>query len=179
MANIRRSRRSGLVLRGGRMVRETLWGDFATTESILGGAPTAILANVTGAAFLALRPFTVVRTRGVIMVRSDQVAANESYIGDFGMCVVSDQAVAIGITAVPTPLTDKGSDAWFVYEQLIGRVEAAAPGVSEPSNPSVERPYDSRAMRRVDEGYQIVATVENEVNGCNLIHSARLLIKLH
>ncbi len=175
------ARRSGLVLRGGRMVRESIWADFVTTETTLGGAPTAVLINVTGAALLAQRPWTIVRTRGILHVRSDQTGADETFIGDLGMAVVSDQAAAIGITAVPTPLTDKGSDLFFVYQQIMDRVGVgtgvAAAGVATTTGKFME--YDSKAMRRCEEGSQIVTVVENEISGCVLTHSARALIKLH
>ncbi len=68
------ARKSGFVRRGGRMRRETLWLDIATSEITLSGAPTAVLANSLAASALALRPFTVVRTRGFMHIRSDQVA---------------------------------------------------------------------------------------------------------
>ena len=180
MANIRVARRSGLVLRGGRQRRETQWGELVTTESALTGAPTAVLVFSLSAAGLALRPFTIIRVRGVMHVRSDQAAATESYIGDFGMCVVSDQASAIGVTAVPTPFTDKQSDLWFVYEQIIDRIEVGSgAGTGVPVNTGRYKDIDSRAMRKVNGDQDMIGVVENEVNGCNVIFSGRVLLKLH
>jgi len=102
-------------------------------------------------------------------------------MGDLGFAVVSDQAVAVGVTAVPTPFTDKGSDLFFVYQQLVGRVGTgtgvAAAGVITEIGRFVE--YDSKAMRKVNEGQDVVITVENEIAGCVLTHSARMLIKMH
>ncbi len=162
------------------MVRETVWGDVGTTETVLSGAPTAALINTLGAGALAQRPFTIIRVRGVIHVRSDQAAATETFIGDLGYAIVSDQAIAIGVTAVPTPLTDKGSDLWFVYQQVIGRLEVASgAGTGVPTNPGTFLQYDSKAMRRIEEGSDLAVVVENELAGCNLVHSARLLVKLH
>ena len=180
MANIRVARRSGLVLRGGRNRRDTIWGSLDTTESVLTGAPTAVLTNSLNAAGLALRPFTVIRTRGIIQVRSDQAGATESYGADLGCAVVSDQAVAIGVTAVPTPLTDKSSDLWFVYEQLFGRIEiGSGAGTGVPVQTSMFKEFDSKAMRKVEEGQDLVTVVENELAGCNIIVSGRFLVKLH
>ena len=160
-----------------RQVRETLWLDVATTESILGGAPTAVLANSLNAAALALRPFTIVRTRGIFSIRSDQIAASETFMGDLGYAVVSDQAVAIGVTAVPTPLTDKGSDLFFVYEQLVGRIDFSdATGIATNS---ITIHYDSKGMRRVNDDQDIVVVLENEIAGIAATHSARMLVKLH
>jgi len=162
------------------MVRETAWASVDTSESVLSGAPTAVVINSAGAALLALRPFTVVRVRGIMHVRSDQAAASESFIADLGAAVVTDQAAAIGVTAVPTPLTDKSSDAWFVYEQIAGRIDiGSGAGTGPPSLTSTWMQYDSKAMRKVEQDFDIVFVAENEIAGCNLLHSARLLIKLH
>jgi len=121
MANIRVGRKSGFIERGGRMRRESVWlasGEIFTTFA---AANTAVLLTSLGATLLALRPFTVVRTRGILSIQSDQAAAIENQFFAYGHCVVSDQATAIGVTAVPTPDTDDTSDLWFVYERLMNR----------------------------------------------------------
>ncbi len=179
MANIRTARRSGLVLRGGRNVRSTLWGDVTTTSTNLTAAGAAVLLNVTGAAFLALRPFTVVRVRGEWVVFSDQQAADESFHASLGFCVVSDQASAIGITAVPTPGTDRASDLFFVYEQWLGAYFNVSASGFETIN---SRSYDSKAMRKVEEGQDMIVTLEQDplvAGGMIVDNSARVLIKLH
>jgi len=177
MTNIRTGRKSGFIVRGGRSVRETLWLFIDTVEATLSGAPTAVLANSLNATALALRPFTIVRTRGVMHVRSDQTAASQNYGVDVGYAVVSDQAVAIGVTAVPTPLTDKGSDLFFVYEMLFGAYQFSdATGILQRGE---FMKYDSKAMRKVNDDSDLVVTFENEINGAAIIHSARMLIKLH
>ena len=158
--------------------RETLWLFGSTVESTMSGAPTAILINSLNASALSLRPFTIIRTRGIMQVVSDQNVGSESYMADLGMSVVSDQAVAIGVSAVPTPLTDKGSDLFFVYEQLPGRFEISS-GVGFESSAGRYQSFDSKAMRRVNDDQDVVVTVENEVAGCQLLTSFRMLIKLH
>ncbi len=180
MAFVSRSRKSGFINRGGVARRESLWLFWDTSESTLSGAPTAVLTNQLNAAALALRPFTIVRTRGIFFARSDQLVANESYIGDLGFAVVSDQASAIGVTAVPTPLTDKGSDLFFVYEQIHGRIQVASgAGTGVPTNLGLMRTFDSKAMRKVEGDQDVISTVENEIQGCVVTLSARMLIKLH
>ncbi len=160
--------------------RESLWLFIDTVESALTGAPTAVLSNSLNAVALALRPFTVIRVRGVMHVRSDQVAATQTFGVDLGFAVVSDQAVSIGVTAVPTPLTDKGSDLFFVYEQMFDRIEiGSGAGTGVPVDTGLFMKYDSKAMRRVNDDSDIVVTLENEITGANVIHSARMLIKLH
>ena len=164
------------------MVRETLWGDVAEASSALPAANSAVLTNVTGAALLALRPFTVVRIRGIWQVESDQQAANETYSVAFGAAVVSDQAVAIGITAVPTPSIDAGSDLWMLYERIMGGfvINSTGDSIIEPAGVSKE--FDSRAMRKVEDGSQLIFVVENgavTAAGCIVRTFARVLIKLH
>jgi len=179
VANIRRSRRSGFVTRGGRQVRESLWFAIASTDTQLASANTAALFTGLTATLLALRPFTVVRTRGYIHVRSDQITTSEIFQGSMGAAVVSDQALAIGVTAVPTPETDKGSDLWFVFETLAGAMSvSSAIGIWEQQ---IGREFDSRAMRKVEEGEDIAFSVESSAISAGLqwMKSGRMLIKLH
>ncbi len=158
--------------------RQTLWLFGATVDTTLSGSPSAVITTSLNAAALALRPFTIVRTRGIMHVMSDQNAADESYIGDMALAVVSDQAVAVGVTAVPTPLTDKGSDLFFVYEQIPGRIEVFdTTGVLEPRGQFIQ--WDSKAMRKVNDDQDVVSVVENEIAGVRMITSCRMLIKLH
>ena len=159
--------------------RQTAWLFVSTVETTLAGSPSASILSFLNAAALAMRPFTVVRTRGQYMFLSDVSGgvAEESFGCALGYVVVSDQASAIGVTAVPTPVTDKGSDLFFVYEQgfnSIERVDATGFGLV-----GTTVRYDSKAMRKVNDDEDIVITAENEVNGVIIIHSARMLIKLH
>ena len=63
---------------------------------------------------------TVLRTVGSIYVASDQTAANEAQLGAFGLILVTDQALSVGITAIPDPITDINDDGWFVYVPIQG-----------------------------------------------------------
>ena len=180
MANLRIRGRSGFIQRGGRSVRETRWLDIPPTFTALGAAGTAaILASLT-AAELALRPFTVVRTRGILAVESDQSAATEIYHASYGLAVVSEQAFAIGVTAVPTPGTDRASDLWFVYEDVMGLFTfKSGVGFEEPS--SAIKYFDSKAMRKVEDGQDLVVVTEANTNsnGLQIRNAGRILIKLH
>jgi len=178
MANIRTARRSGLVLRGGRNRRETSWIDMATTFTTLASG-TPVLFSGFSASVLALRPFTIVRVRGWLSLSSDQATALENYAASFGLAIVSDQALAIGITAVPTPQAEKDSDLWFLYEELAGRIQAVtSTGISDAAP---QKSIDTRAMRKVEDG-QDVATVMESLSGfrgCIMSKGGRMLIKLH
>ncbi len=182
MANIRTARRSGRVFRGGGMRRESIWIDVVGTITATVAASTAVLLNISSAGLLALRPFTVIRSRGYIYVQSDQNAAQELVACAIGHAVVSEQASAIGITAVPTPVTDKGSDLWFMYQTIMdfgGTGSAAA----ATGSAGVGLEYDSRAMRKVEDGDDVITVFESEIAGLTLgltfRHTGRCLIKLH
>ncbi len=171
------ARKSGFVRRGGVMRRETLWffGGFSTAT--LASTNAVSLTNQLNAAALALRPFTVIRTRGYFYVSSDQVAASEIYTVSMGHAVVTDQAAAIGVTAVPTPDTDRGSDAFFVFEDLFGRFEFIS-GVGTQER-GLGRTYDSKAMRKVEDGSTMIVTVETPSTSGIVSHAYRQLVKLH
>ena len=105
------------------------------------------------------QPVTIIRTRGMLNVISDTVVASEQPFGAFGLAVVSDQAVAIGVTAIPTPYTDADSDLWFVHGYF------AAPTAFGTSvgfaNVSMNVEFDSKAMRRMSQDETVVVVIEN------------------
>ena len=175
MANIRTARRSGFIQRGGVRRRETLWADFAFTQTTMTAVGGTILSSLS-AAGLALRPFTVVRTHMQVHILSDQSAATELYAAAYGHAIVSEQAVAIGITAVPTPVTDGGSDLWYVYQKLLGAGSQVNSGQSGQGFS-----IDSRAMRKVEDGSDLINVIEFSAIGSGLIAmvSGRDLLKLH
>ncbi len=139
-----------------------------------------VLISSLGAGMLAIRPFTIVRTRGIIGIFSDQFVATEDQEIAYGHAVVSDQANAIGITAVPTPVTDLTSDLWYVYETVLARFVFGT-GVGFNPGASTLRYFDSKAMRKVEEGQDRVTVLESASTseGCIITTSFRMLVKLH
>ena len=102
---------------------------------------------------------TIIRTRGSVSTVSDQVAANEAPFGAYGICVVSNQAFAIGITAIPTPYTDADSDLWFVHGYWYCPFAfGSAVGFN---NVSQRTDFDSKVMRRISEDETVVMVMEN------------------
>ena len=81
MANLRTGRKSGFITRGGVSRRETVWFGDVYTNTAVAAANTAVLLSSLNAAALALRPFTIVRTRGQLSIRTDQTAATEQQVG--------------------------------------------------------------------------------------------------
>ncbi len=94
--------------------RSMIWLNATITRATL-TTNTAQLIGQLNAAALLLRPFTIVRTRVQILFISDQTVASEFPAGALGFITVKQPASAIGITAMPTPLTESQAD-WFVYQ---------------------------------------------------------------
>ena len=180
MANITTGRKSGFIIRGGRTIRRaTVWlGRAPSVNTLASGTP--VLLSVLNAAALALRPFTVVRTRGILFIASDQQAANENMMAAWAQCVVSEQASAIGVTAVPTPVTDSGSELFFGYQWMLNVFRFGDNTGFQGVN-GYHQVVDSKAMRKVSEGEDLVEVIENSAAGagCDLQTAFRTLIKLH
>ncbi len=180
MANIRTGRKSGFILRSGVMRRETSWVEVTPTTNSLAAASSAVVFTGFGATILGLRPFTIVRNRGILHARSDQTGALEFWSVAYGMAVVSDQALAIGITAVPLPNDDRSSDLFFVFEELAGTFLFVTGAGFHPTGGQTLR-YDSKAMRKVEEGQDVAVTLQNSAIslGTTVTKAGRMLIKLH
>ena len=167
--------RSNMVRAG----RKTFWLSGTAGSTAVAGASTAVITTSLNAAALALRPFTIVRTRGYFSIVTDQASASENQFGHFGAIVVSDQAVTVGVTAVPTPATDSQSS-WYVYEATADRFffhTSAAQNIHTVRMTEI----DSKAMRKVEEGQDIITVVESAAvsDGFLAFDFTRTLIKLH
>jgi len=157
--------------------RLTSWLSLDTFSQAIDNSAVVVLTMT--AAELAKRPFTVVRTHLLLQITSDQTIGNEVQIGAAGLCVVSDQAAAIGITAVPTPETDLESDLWFVHQPLMNDWEFISLAGFDGAAGRVYT-VDSKAMRKVNDDEQIIVVVEGgTVVGGGMVISGmgRLLVK--
>ncbi len=161
------------VVRGAR--RATSW---AAIDLVVGGVDgSATLFSSLNAAGLAKRPFTIIRTYLNVLVHTDQGAATESWHTAVGLAVVSDQAAAIGVTAVPTPITDLGSDLWLLHRMQQGRIAFGDNTGFDHIPHAVD--YDSKAMRKINDDQDLVLVVEGAVtgNGATMSIQGRFLIK--
>ena len=155
--------------------RLTSWFEFQSV-SVTGSTSGAILFSLNAAA-LALRPFTIVRSRFETMIESDQAAAPEAQVVGIGAAIVSDQASAIGVTAVSTPITDMGSDLWFLYHLMMAKEST----LTDRSQPAGIFTTDSKAMRKVDIGQDLVicAEVSSAGEGAIISFGGRMLVKVN
>ncbi len=149
--------------------------DFAVDTTNLAAATFVIQTSLSVAA-LAKRPFTITRTVGELFIQSDQNAAIETVLGAMGGIVVSEKAIATGATAVPDPVTQVGSDEWFLYQSFAAEGSAS----TNVGRPMETFSFDSRAQRRVQDGEDIAFVIANAsaADGLNFIFQFRMLIKL-
>jgi len=155
--------------------RTTTWIAIAPIATTLSSSTATVLVATLNAAADALRPFTIVRTYIEYFLTSDQVAASEEQACSFGMAIVSDQASAIGVTAVPTPTTDLASDLWYLHKFIFGdelsKVDETRAGKFGT--------IDSKAMRKVDIGQDVILVAEGAGVGSGMIltMAGRFLVK--
>ncbi len=103
---------------------------------------------------------TILRTVGMFQITSDQVAANELQLGAVGMCIVTDTAIATGITAIPDPVTDAGDDVWLLYKSFTQEfLQLDATGVYPQFATQYE--FDQKAKRIVHSGMAGAIVVAN------------------
>ena len=152
---------------------------FVDIDKVAVPVGSGVLLATLNAAALALRPFTVTRTRGTLWTGSDQSAATEEPQISFGMIKVSDQAAAIGVTAVPSPFTDTDAP-WFVYETAVPAIQLASTvGFNTPAGR--ETVIDSKAQRIVGVNEDVALVINNSsaADGAVCIMIGRMLVKLH
>ncbi len=103
---------------------------------------------------------TVRRTRGMFYVVSDQGSVpDETQVGAFGLIVASDIALGVGAASLPGPITEASDDGWFVWEPFAqsGSIEETL----APARVGNWYPFDSKAMRKIQEGYGAAVMIEN------------------
>ncbi len=172
------ARRTSRQIAHMRVDRQNVWGSISIQEQTV-AANTQVLLGTLSAAFLLLRPFTIVRTHLKVHWRVDQSGATETPNGALGHVVVNDQAAGIGVTAVPDPITNADAS-FFVWQPLITDILlATAVGFDTPAG-SLED-VDSKAMRKVGPNEDMAITMANESasDGGIITIIGRMLVKLH
>ena len=166
--------RSSALRQGQR--RQTEWGSITSSAyATVAAASKLNFASFTGAQLSTIVPATIVRVRGTFSIASDQGAALEDQIGAVGILVVQELARAAGAASLPSPFTDAKNDAWFAIQGFQQRQASDAAG------PSIQYPFDSKSMRKIEDGNAIVLMVENghASFGLKVNLYLRILFKLH
>ncbi len=142
--------------------RATDWARAVTLNGVPGVIPVGTKVLLTS--FVQLVPGiseTILRTRGEFLITSDQVTTVEQQTGAFGMCVVNDIALAAGAASIPGPIFDRSDDLWFVWEPFNWATRISAGATVDGTGGRLVT-FDSKAMRKVEDGYGIAVMVENE-----------------
>ena len=159
--------------------RQSTWLELQPAITVHAATTGTILFSLTTAE-LALRPFTIVRTRLQVGIISDQAAASEDQVAGLGIAVVSEQAQAVGVTAVPLLIDDMESDLWLMH-QLVYNTFLFADGTGFQDGGLQQYAIDSKAMRKVDIGQDVIVVAQRggAGSGLNLFVGGRILIKVN
>ena len=123
---------------------------------------------------------TLIRTRGYFS--SIQVigsAIGDGFSGAFGIGVVTNDAFAIGVTAMPGPLSNIDWDGWLYHRFISQHVAAANAFGTEDSVLTFE--VDSKAMRKITVNDTVFAMLEVTEIGTaeiDVFFDSRMLLKL-
>jgi len=169
------ARRSSRVFRsGGKTRRLTQWTSTDPETAYIGLAAATALLDSTFVTD-ANNPETIIRVRGLLSLQSDQDGQDEQAFGAVGLAVVSDQAVAIGVTAIPTPYADAESDFWMMHQFWCSPVNFnSAVGVAMPSDRQYE--FDSKAMRKITPDQTLCLVIENGSSAFGVLYRLDLRI---
>ena len=122
-------------------------------------------------------PGTLIRTRGLISIKPQSFAADVGIVGAFGIAMVSAEAAAVGITALPEPHSDADWGGWMVLQPFAFHYEFQ--DGSGGLLGSVQIEVDSKAMRKVGLSTVAIFIAEGISGAFNIADESRLLLKLH
>ncbi len=172
MANIRVRRSFG---RSGAKRRQVEWSlAFQSTGNVSVPASSVVLLST-------INPNspsgigTIVRSRGMFSINTDQGAASEEQTGAVGVAVINSVAAALGVTGVPGPATQISYD-WLVYQSFTqGQFVSSNIGIRR----SIDWLIDSKAMRKFGLDERLALVVENvhATDGFNILVNIRFLVK--
>jgi len=175
-------RRSGFSqARHSSLRRKTGWGVGPGGNSV-----TKILASgvtLIGAGSISVsESLTLVRTRGSLqafIVGATLPAVGDGFHCTFGICIVSEDAFAVGVTAIPDPNSDSAWDGWLYHRYFDLHVGNTSLPVIGPTFFNLE--VDSKAMRKWRESDVMVAVLQtNEIGASEMdvYFDSRILLKL-
>ncbi len=105
---------------------------------------------------------TALRWVGLISVESDQTASAEDQQGAFGIIRTSATAITLGVTALPSPLTNI-SDDWIVHVPFLQRFITATAVGQEPHFVTQYK-FDFKTKRILGNGQGFAFVVESSAN---------------
>ena len=175
---IRRGFSRGQPLRSQRRLSAWEKGPGGTTGTVISTSTTVIL----GAGIVALIDgLTIVRFRGFFeMFMEAAPAIGDGFVGAVGAGVVTSDAFAVGVTAVPNPVDDADWDGWL-YHRFYSLHHSTAT-ISNGVNAGREAwEVDSKAMRKLPSNetfFLSIQTVEQGAAQIEVFFDSRVLLKL-
>ncbi len=145
------------TFRGSRQRPGGGWSRF-TAGSTVAAASTKALVGAFNLSNVDIGE-TTRRTIGEIWTFSDQAATTETFTGAFGLIVATSAAITAGAASLPGPVTERSDNGWLVWQGFQGGIQFAT-SVGFQSNVGKYYAIDSRAMRKVQEGYGIAVMME-------------------
>ena len=164
-------RRRSFIRDTGRIGRLTEWIGPADQEYVAVASAGATL--VASAPFES--PGTIMRTRGHVSIRPEVVSADLSIVGAFGIGIVTSEALAVGVTAVPHPFRDADWGNWYVWRSFSYREEFQT--AASVNFLSWDFEVDSKAMRKVRSNESFVMVAESQTGAFRISAPLRTLFK--
>ncbi len=165
--------------RGRGSKRLTEWGICSVATGFSSAAAgTKVIAFLAPAAVLEPEsPATIVRSRLLLSIRSDQSAATENQMGAFGCGFVNVVAGALGITALPGPATDCAWGGWFVWQPIVQAIRVTTDVGFDPQYVT-QYVIDSKSMRKFESDMSLLWMIENVgAHGFDFAVTGRMLVK--
>ena len=175
----RRSARGLLVARGRSFVgrgrahrRLTEWSSLAAQGYVTVAAAGATL--ISSVSFED--PGTIIRSRGIISVKPTTHNSDQDFHGAFGIGLVSAEALAVGVTALPEPFSDADWGGWMVWQPFSFNWDFS--DLTGQRFGSIQMAIDSKAMRKVEPSSAMVFVAESFGGAFSITEQVRLLLKL-
>jgi len=148
-------------------------------------AVTALSATANQFVGSAINPLTdgltVVRLRGRFSIYLTlATAVGDGFQGAFGIGLATAAAVAVGATAVPTPITEQQWDGWL-YWTPISVHGAVVSSTALGNETKMDFEVDTKAMRKLtteDALYSMIQVTEIGTATAEVFFDSRVLIKL-
>ena len=171
--------------------RRPFWAGGPSTAG--DGQPIPLSASSSAIGGVAVTPttesLTMIRTRGAFVCHLESATTQgDGFHGAIGIARATLAALAIGVTAVPTPITEEGWDGWLYHQYFSinagGPITAAT--TSDIQNQvnnvtaALRLEVDSKAMRKltVDEGlYFAIEVIEFGTATMDFSFNSRMLFK--
>jgi len=129
------------------------------------------------------------RTRGeLLLYLKSAAAASNGFTGAFGIGLTTSQAFAIGVTAMPGPITDIDWDGWLYHRvftmfsgDVIASVASTDSDIVNANSAVLKLEVDSKAMRKQLEGmteFCMLETIEAGTGTMQWIFNSRTLLAL-